>query len=208
MAKRILGVLGGVSSANDSLSLLAEKADLIIAADSGQDVCLACGFHPHLVVGDFDSLSKRLPGIEYRQDMDQERSDCDKLLDAIAAESEADVVIGGLEGDRLDHVLSSLTSIAQSSLSPRILLAGGVGHILRPGIWKFPQFGAGTEFSLLPLKKSAVTLTGVEWELAGRELEFGTYLSLSNRVTGEFELSIESGALLAVFNVQALTWPR
>jgi len=206
MARRILAVLGGVSSANQSLSHLAEKADWIIAADSGQDICQAAGFRPHLVVGDFDSLSQKLPGVEYHEDPDQDRSDCDKLLSALDAEGEADIVIGGLEGDRLDHVLSSLTSIAQSPLSPRILLMGGVGHVLRPGSWKFPEFSPETEFSVLPLMKSVVTVTGVRWELHQAELEFGTYVSLSNLIKNRFELKVESGVILIVFNSELVQW--
>ncbi|QYK52714.1 MAG: thiamine diphosphokinase [Fimbriimonadaceae bacterium] len=206
MAKRILAVLGGVSTANQSLSQLAKRADRIIAADSGQDVCKAAGFLPHLVVGDFDSLSEKLPAIEYREDLDQDRSDCDKLLDALMTEGEADVIIGGLEGDRLDHMLSSLTSIAKSSLSPRILLMGGVGHVLRAGNWKFAEFQPGTTFSLLPLAPSVVTVKGVEWELENATLEFGKFLSLSNIIRDNFELIIQSGVVLAVFNGELARW--
>lgn len=206
MARRILGVLGGVSSSNQSLGQLANLADHIIAADSGQDVCQTAGFRPHLVVGDFDSLSEKLSGVEYIADLDQDRSDCDKLLDAIAAEGDADIIIGGLEGDRLDHVLSSLTSIAQSSLSPRILLMGGVGHVLRKGFWTFPEFPSGTTFSLLPLTQSLVTVTGVEWELQQATLEFGKFVSLSNIIRDHIHLTIESGIVLVVFNGEPVVW--
>lgn len=206
MSRRILAVLGGVSAANQSLAQLAEKADRIIAADSGQNICTSAGFLPHLVVGDFDSLSEKLSGIKYREDLDQDRSDCDKLLDALITEGAADIIIGGLEGDRLDHMLSSLTSIAKSSLSPQILLMGGVGHVLREGSWKFPEFKSGTTFSLLPLVASVVSVKGVEWELENAKLEFGKFLSLSNIIRDNFELVIQSGVLLVVFNGEPARW--
>lgn len=207
MGLRVLCVLAGGTSPFQSLADLAQGADAVWAADSGQDVCRANGFLPHVVVGDLDSVSERLPGVEYRERPDQDHSDCDKLLAEVRGLGEVDLVMAGLEGDRFDHVVSSLSSISRSGLSPRILLQQGFGVLCREGA--VHAFGAspGQVFSLLSLDGAVVSTQGAKWEIQDRTVSFDSGFSLSNEFAGDrLEIRVDQGVVLAVLDSLRLAW--
>ena len=204
--QRILGVLAGEGPANQRIAELARGADLIIAADSGQDICRAHGVTPHIVVGDFDSLSDRIDGVRYIHDPDEDRSDCDKLLDAVAKCGMSDFVLVGFEGDRLDHMLAGLASIATSALSPRIGLAGGTGHILRAGHHDFPELGSGRTVSALPIGAAIVSMRGFRWPLEKATLNSAGFLSLSNVVEQASVIEVHDGLVLCVVSGEPVDW--
>ncbi len=203
---KILGVLAGEGPANDHLFRLAQRADLIVAADAGQEVCLAHNIRPHIVVGDFDSLTQRIPGVEYRQDVDEYRSDLDKLLDLASARKPSECILAGFEGSRLDHMLAGLASIAVSSLSPRIALASGSGWLLRRGDFSLTHLKAGRTASLLPIGQCVVTMSGFQWPLARVTLDSAGAVSLSNQVVDRAHVQIHSGCALLVLNGELIDW--
>jgi thiamine pyrophosphokinase len=199
--KRILGVLAGESLPFQSLADLAKGADIVFAADSGQEVCMAAGFRPDVVVGDLDSVRDRLDGVEYRERNDQNFSDCDKLIAEVRKLGEVDFVVGGFEGDRFDHVFASLMSFVRGQMPVRLLLGQGHGKILwAGGEW---GFGAGI-FSILPLGDAVVTTMGAQWELQHAQLSFSG--SLSNQAQGDVLLKVESGCVLVVRDGMGLDW--
>jgi thiamine pyrophosphokinase len=201
--KRILGVLAGKSMPFQSLADLATGADFVFAADSGQDVCLAAGFRPDVVVGDLDSVKERLAEVEYRERIDQNFSDCDKLIAELRELGEVDFVVGGFEGDRFDHVFASLMSFVRGQVPVRLLLGQGHGKILWPGEnW---GFGSGT-FSILPLGDAVVTTMGAQWELQHSPLSFAGGGSLSNEAQGDVLVKVESGCVLVIRDRVGLDW--
>jgi thiamine pyrophosphokinase len=201
--KRILGVLAGESLPFQSLADLAKGADIVFAADSGQEVCMAAGFRPDVVVGDLDSVRDRLDGVEYRERNDQNFSDCDKLIAEVRKLGEVDFVVGGFEGDRFDHVFASLMSFVRGQMPVRLLLGQGHGKILwAGGEW---GFGAGI-FSILPLGDAVVTTMGAQWELQHAQLSFSGVGSLSNQAQGDVLLKVESGCVLVVRDGMGLDW--
>ncbi|MBS1710895.1 MAG: thiamine diphosphokinase [Armatimonadetes bacterium] len=207
MGLRVLCVLAGGTPPFQSLADLAQGADAVWAADSGQDVCLANGFLPHVVVGDLDSVSERMPGVEYRERPDQDHSDCDKLLAEVRGLGEVDLVMAGLEGDRFDHVVTSLSSIARSGLSPRILLQQGFGVFCRAGAGLAFRASPGQVFSLLSLDGALVSTRGARWEMQDRTVSFSSGFSLSNEFAGDrLEIQVDQGVVMAILDSLPLAW--
>lgn len=169
------------------LDLLAEwaaSAEYIIAADGGADRLLASGREPHLTVGDLDSLRSVRP-MRVLQVIDQDRSDCDKLLDQARTEGYEEITLAGVEGDRFDHMLGTLSSCLASGLRVRLILAGGFGYPISDASSLELSAKADDLVSLIPLSVcEGVRLHGVRWPLEDRRLEMGGLVSLSNRATG------------------------
>ena len=92
----------------------------IIALDGGADTLKRLGYVPDCIIGDRDSLSgsydcpiHHLP--------DQNSTDFDKALRNMTAPS---IVAFGVLGDRLDHGLASLQSLARHKMATRTVLIG------------------------------------------------------------------------------------
>lgn len=175
---KVLGVLAGRDLAPGALEAWLAWADRVVAADAGADLCRAAGREPDAIVGDLDSIADPT-GL--RRDEDQDTSDADKLLARLAREAGAEITLIGVEGDRLDHVLATLYSVARSPVRVhRIVLRSGMCHVARA--WSSEWWSATGRVSLLPLGRCRVTLEGVRWPLRNRVLEPTGLVSLSNAV--------------------------
>lgn len=213
MQNRVLGVLGGRDLDEPKFKLWAENCNFMIAADSGADTCLRLGIVPDVIIGDFDSLESDVQNIS--SDMikieDQNLSDCDKLLGYVADHGATEIVMCGVEGDRLDHLLGSLSSFIRSDLRIRIATRDGLADLLKPGSYRY-RINAGRRFSVMPLRRcEKVTLKGAVWPLENSILELGFSHSLSNCMEhDELEISFEKGVALLLISMDAQTsvsWP-
>lgn len=207
MALRVLAVLAGGTPSYQSLGGLYQWCDVVYAADSGQEVCVANGFKPHVVVGDLDSVGERLEGVEYRERQDQDYSDCDKVLAEIELLGDIDLVMAGLEGDRFDHVLSSLSSVVRSGLNPRILFQQGYGQVVRAESSVTIEGWKGFGFSMIGLGDAVVSTRGAKWEVDSAMVSFGKGFSLSNVVESEvMEVAVHDGVALVILDSGIVNW--
>ncbi len=193
-APRVLGVLAGRDLAPGALEAWLAWADRVVAADGGADLCRAAGREPDAIVGDLDSISDATGLV---RDEDQDTSDADKLLAFLKAEGHAEATLIGVEGDRLDHVLATLLSVARSRLRCRIVLRSGSARVVgADGILRQDARG---RVSVIPLAPSRVTLLGVRWPLHDAVLDPLGLVSISNEmVEKRLSLAISKG-LVALF---------
>jgi thiamine pyrophosphokinase len=171
---------------------------------------MAAGVVPHVIVGDMDSASTVAleSGAEIWRDEDQQATDCDKLLTLARTRGHEQITLIGVEGDRLDHLLATLSSCLVSPLSIRFALRGGMGFLLGPGNYEFST-AAGRRISLLPLPRAVGSLQGVAWPLESEELSLGSRVSISNRATGPgIVASLESGAALLTVEMPLEEMPQ
>lgn len=170
-----------------------------MAADSAADRLIALGVPPHVIVGDFDSITTQpLPDtIELYKIEDQNYSDCDKLLQLAHDRDAQKITLTGIEGDRLDHLLASLHSAQKTPLQVRIATRDGISHLLKPGHYRL-KTEAGTRISFVPLHRTTgIQSTGLEWPLP-EILHLGDAVSLSNIAqSGEVTIQFAEGSLLA-----------
>lgn len=167
---------------------------MIYAADSAAHRLVDMGFPP-IVVGDLDSFDPAWAGqLRIVHVPDQSRTDCDKLLKLVEADGHVALTLACLEGDLLDHVLASLSSVARSSLDIRLALRRGVAYTVRPGRPVACPDVVGQRVSFLPLDAcSGVSLEGVQWPVRDGTMAPGGFLSISNKGTGDVSASVEQG---------------
>ena len=169
-------MLAGRDLAPGALEAWLAWADYVVAADGGADLCREAGREPDKIVGDLDSISDKR-GLS--ADPDQDSSDADKLLSFLRSRGIESATLIGVEGDRLDHVLATLYSVARvPQVSCRIVLRMGVAFVVRGP--SEVERGSYNIVSLLPLGKARVTLSGVRWPLENAVLDPLGLVSLSN----------------------------
>jgi thiamine pyrophosphokinase len=185
-------------------------ADLVIAADGGAETLVALGIQPHVLVGDFDSISPATWArveeagaevIALRADKDW--TDTEVALH-LAVERGADrvTVFGALGGPRLDHLLGNILLLTAPWLQGcdvhlvdarhEIFLAHGDGIVAG---------SPGDLVSLLALTPvvEAVETEGLAYPLRGEPLYQGATRGVSNElVDGRARVRHGAGELLVV----------
>ncbi|MDP2291241.1 MAG: thiamine diphosphokinase [Actinomycetota bacterium] len=214
MSQAIVVIGGGALGA---LALdAAREGAVVIAADSGLDHAVAAGLRPHVLVGDFDSISAAGRMWAYAHELEIHEHPFDKdLTDAELAISRAltvpDVrqllVIGGLDDPddpRLDHLLGTLLALGHPSLgelaSVRAVLGNTRFSVLHPGRQAVLDVEIGQTFSLLALHGpcSGVSVSGARWPLDNATLRGTEALGVSNEATERTEVQVTSGVLTVV----------
>ncbi len=188
---RALIVLGGDAPAAPLLAEEMQKADFIIAADSGMDAFDAAGLQPDLLVGDMDSIDRavleRYEGGEERLSCIKDDTDGVHALDVALERGAEQVTILGALGGRLDHALGNLMLLVRAHQhgAKAEILADGV-RIVRVDKEEVLRHAQGDTVSILPLGHAqGVTLTGFYYSLTDGMLASDYPLGISNVVTEE-----------------------
>jgi thiamine pyrophosphokinase len=190
---------------------LAHATDsLILAADGGARLALACGLTPAVVVGDIDSLTPgdlddlraRGATIE-RHPPDKDETDLElALLAAVRRGATWIRVIGGV-GGRIDQTLANITLLTLPELAGRDtrLVAGRQTlWLIGPGDHALDG-DPGDTISLIPLMGDArdVRTEGLAYPLRGETLRFGPARGVSNViVTQPAHVRLDAGLLVVV----------
>jgi thiamine pyrophosphokinase len=201
-------VTGGAGPCKDLVTRWSRNAK-VVAADSGLGRALECGVKPDLAVGDFDSLAdpRVLSYLDEnrvrRYPREKDQTDTEIALDALRELGCDELVILGGGGGRLDHLIGILSLfdrtnapnvwITDTAVSQRVdgavRLSGTPGSIVSV----FP-LGCGT---------CRATSRGLRWPLDGLVWRRGD-IGVSNEfVSEEAEISVESGSLLVVRELEA-----
>jgi len=188
---------------------LAEKADLVVAADGGSRHALALGITPHVVVGDLDSLEPSLRAklaeagtrfLPYPSEKDETDLEL-ALLYAVEQGAEEVLVLGAL-GRRIDQTLANLLLLAHPALagvSVRVIAGRQEVFLIRDEA--LIEGRPGDTVSLIPIGGDVhgVTAEGLKWPLADETLRFGPARGVSNLLLGrEARVRVREGFLLCV----------
>ncbi len=207
---RVLGVLSGGDLPPEKLAAWAHSADIILAADGGANELFLVGVVPAATIGDLDSISNSTKGVQHClvQDLDQNSSDCDKLLSYAEAQGFAEITLTCVEGDLLDHVLGTLASAARSPLSIRLALRRGIAYVLKGPAAVDLHLPDSTRLSLMPLTDCAgVSLSGVKWPLTDTTLSPMGLVSLSNQASGATQVEVKEGVAVLFLSHPKLEVP-
>ena len=199
-----------VASALDQAS-----AALIIAADGGARMALACDRVPDVIVGDLDSLTPdevaefRARGIEIEQHpAGKDETDLElALLAAVDRGATWIRIIGGV-GDRVDQTLANFYLLTLPELADcdvRLVAGKQTLWLIGPGDYaldnaNFPAF-PGDTISLIPLAGDAenVCTVNLDYPLRGETLRFGPARGVSNVIAAAgARVSLDSGLLMVV----------
>ncbi len=179
----------------------------IIAADSGIVHAAALGIVPELWIGDFDSIDPdgdpRWAGIP-RMEFPRDKSESDGEIaanEAIRRGARRLVLAGAFGGPRSDHAVLHMTAALRlAERGVPALLSSGVeeGLAILPGTTR-PALPAGSLFSVMAFSDLAgLTITGARWPLRGRDVPFGSSLTLSNVAGADLQITLDAGRAMLV----------
>ena len=181
----------------------------VIAADSGYAHAIAMGFVPNELVGDMDSIlavdltdahDSNVLITEYPTDKDLTDTEI-AIASALARQSTHITVVSG-GGDRFDHVLGMVHSLASCAGTVDITLLIGTARVSYVSYTR--EFHLATQpgniVSLLPVGGDAtVTTTGLQWELDHDTLQSFASRGVSNIATAEsVSISVTDGLLAVI----------
>ncbi len=190
-----------------------QRAQLMIAADSGANALRKVKVVPHCVVGDFDSLhavtrrwlKKADPPVEMHH-LPQQKDETDleaALLLAVARGADPIDIIGAI-GGRLDHTLANITMLLMEELRGRCVRLLGVTQevrVVRGGEHYTLHGQPHDTVSLLPLPPAAhgITLEGFYYPLHDATLYASHARGVSNILTQPTgHIRVGEGSLLVM----------
>ncbi|MFC3749820.1 thiamine diphosphokinase [Paenibacillus sp. GCM10012306] len=193
----------------EHLNVLDEE-DFIIGADRGALFLINHGITPDLAVGDFDSVSpEALQEIKNGSReiitcdaVDKDLTDSELALDLALNRSPSSILMMGVTGSRVDHMLASIqmmTLAMQRQVSCSIM--DSHNYISLTGSQALVEDRGYTYVSLLPLtpEVTGITLEGFQYPLSNATLKLGQSLGVSNKLlSASGTVTIESGLLLII----------
>ena len=211
--KRCLIVTGGTIDIAFAKDFLSQRSyDYVIAADAGLEVLRPLRTSPNAVVGDLDTVDKKVleeyqnqPDIEFEiHKPEKDETDTElALLTAARQGCEAVDILGAL-GGRMDHAIGNIQLMYQFfcqgmevniyDARNRLYLLGGHKVFHREKVY-------GKYISFLPMTETVegLTLRGFKYPLQRRTIGLGTSLCISNELKREEGiLELERGVLLCV----------
>ena len=211
--KRCLIVTGGTIDIAFAKDFLSQRSyDYVIAADAGLEVLRPLHISPNAVVGDLDTVDKKVleeyqhqPDIEFEiHKPEKDETDTElALLTAARQGCEAVDILGAL-GGRMDHAIGNIQLMYQFfcqgmevniyDARNRLYLLGGHKVFHREKVY-------GKYISFLPMTETVegLTLRGFKYPLQRRTIGLGTSLCISNELKREEGiLELERGVLLCV----------
>lgn len=186
-----------------------QSASSIIAADHGAQTALDFGVQPEVVLGDMDSIDavtqqklqkEKVQFIPFPQEKDQ--TDTELAINyAIEKGATAITLLGGIAGDRLDHILANIFLAGISTV--QITFINGLQRaFIAKGPTSFTLKGHKNDLlSLIPVNGSVtgIASTGLKWELQQEVLVFGKPRGVSNVFLQEnVTVSMKDGVLFVV----------
>ncbi len=178
----------------------------VVAADGGYDIAEGLGHPVDVVIGDMDSIrTLELPPhvLVVRHPVDKDATDLELAMDMVMADNPERIVLVGGTGGRQDHEAATAALLCSPRYSPvdeiDWVSARGRAHVIRGR--RLIHGDVGATISLIPMNGgvSAVTTTGLQWNLDDDHLGAGTTRGVSNRfVSPVAEIRVGSGVLLAV----------
>lgn len=190
----------------EKLARPVDASDYILAADGGLAHLKKLGLTPHGIIGDFDSLGYIPEGANVYP---VEKDDTDSML-AVRKGLELGYrrfeIYGALDGERLDHTIANLQTLAFLSEHGATGYLVGLKYMATTvcnAAIRFPS-GAKGIVSVFCLGKDAdgVTLRGLQYPLENGTLTGGFPLGVSNHFIGETaEIAVGSGILTVLYDV-------
>ena len=207
----VLVVLNGDIEQEFLAQQLAQAAR-VVAADGGALAVTAAGGVCDVIVGDGDSLGEGglararavNPDVEVRRfPTAKDATDAELAMQtALEVNPKRIVVVGAFGGSRLDHELANVLLLANERWRDReVVLADGRRDVRLVTDQAEIRGRAGDIVTLLAVGGPVgnISSRGLSYELAGRSLEVGTSLGVSNELTGSTAtLAVGSGMLLLV----------
>ena len=216
--------LGGEINDSALVRSALDGAGLIIAADGGARRLAALGIAPHVLIGDFDSLSpdeladhRAVGAAIVQHPAPQQRTDADVAIEeALARGATSLIALGVFGGERLDHELGNLDLLSGDRLRdiPTWAVDGwtAITMLHGGGISETHFHGApGDYVGIIPITETVagIETVGLKWPLSDATMERGKGQGISNElITDRAMIRIAKGKAYATHYFRQRRLPR
>ncbi len=206
-------VAGGEIDKNDLRKYRREHEGYnIIAVDKGLEELERENIIPNHVVGDFDSISKKILKhyqsnsqiIFHKYNPEKDNTDTDIAIQlAIQLQSSSIIIIGAL-GKRMDHAIANihiLKKALDAKIPCQIVDAYNKIYLIKEKYTLYKDAIHGKYISLIPLttEVKGITLKGFKYPLEKYSLPIGVSLGISNEIVEEeATIELEEGILIVI----------
>lgn len=191
-----------------------DKKTLLIGCDGGTAHVLSLGLTPHVVIGDFDSISAKtiraLSGklVEYIQyPTDKLCTDSELGLTLAMERGCKEIILAGVRGTATDHFLGNIFMLAKKKFAGlNIKIVEGVEEmeLVRTRIRITGKKNDDVSLIAIGADASGVSTKGLFYPLKNAVLESGTARGIRNKMTGKYaEITVRKGPLLVIHRVAA-----
>jgi thiamine pyrophosphokinase len=208
MKRAIIFCNGDLSNFRNAKKYI-KPTDYIICADGGAKHVLKLGIKPDVIIGDFDSLSKKdqkifiekqVPFITHEKEKDE--TDSELAVQFALEKGFKTIFIFGLLGSRIDHMLTNFFALDYiSSADADVTIIEGKQEIRLIKNKIKLEGKKGDLVSLIPLNGDVkkVTTKNLKYSLKNEDLKFGYSRGISNVFTEDTaEISLHEGSLLVI----------
>lgn len=204
--KRVIIVSGGKKPSLSLYNSVHDSSSKVIAVDSGAEFFRENGMIPHVLMGDFDSITEetfaffkeKTEVIRYKAEKDF--TDTEAALEEALKGNPDEIILLGCTGNRLDHFIGNL------SLLEKALRKGIKAYIMdnhnkifmmdKPGIIK-KDFGDYISFQAFRSPVKGFGVKGVKYPLWDYELVLGDSMNVSNEFTEKYiSVTFKEGVLM------------
>ncbi|MBU0744733.1 MAG: thiamine diphosphokinase [Gammaproteobacteria bacterium] len=210
-------VTGGTPPSKKLITKEICQDSIIIAADSGANCLWKYKITPDYLIGDFDSIDKKILKAWIKKNIPIKRYPIEKdLTDANLAlkiakklKAKETVFLGALGGKRIDHLLGAIGLLDDC-------LKLNIKACLKDDYQTITLLKTSTTISGKPNQTFSLqayggivknlTITGSKYPLKNYNLKMGDSLTLSNKFKNKkVKISFESGKLLLILNRQPIS---
>lgn len=208
---RVLVVSGGSPPSKELLLREVNKANLIIAADSGGEVLYKYSILPNIILGDFDSIDKDVlafyKSVEndiYIYPPEKNFTDTELAFEKALEANAKEIVILGATGSRVDHVLGNLGLLCRgldNGVRTTIKDNNNVIFLVDKPIKLKGSIGQTISFQGFRETVSNFNIRNAKYELNNYKLNFGEPLTVSNEFVNEYmTIDFQSGRVLVLYS--------
>lgn len=206
MKRAVIVCNGDLANINNVAFL---KSDFIVCADGAVEKLLKKNMLPAIVIGDFDSTQektiqklkeKNIQLIEYPREKD--KTDSELALDYVVQKKYRKIIICGLLGSRIDHLLSNilmLSTYIHKGCDITVVENKTTVYTVRE---KISIQGMKNDIvSIVPItnEASGIETIGLHYALTNESLIFGSTRGISNyMIKNSAEITLKKGILLAI----------
>ncbi len=209
MKRVIIFSNGNISDTSFAKTIIA-RDDFIICVDGGAKYALGENLIPNVLIGDMDSIEKRIYRLLIQKGTKivryperKDKSDFELALDYALGKKAKKILIFGLFGDRIDHFLANILLLQKIRLENRsleIIIYEGNKTIYFVDRKLELEGDINDKLSVVPLTGiENITLKGLVYPLSNALLGIGTSLGISNIFKKKkVMISLEKGLVMAV----------
>ncbi len=211
MSKQTVIVSGGMLEKDFALSILkSEDTEFIIGVDRGLVFLYDNEIKPDYIVGDFDSVPRKLVDY-YKEELDvpvrefnpvKDASDTEIALRLCIGLNRKKIVILGATGNRIDHLWANVQCLqiaVEAGADACIMDAHNKIRLLDQSITLKKEEAFGSYFSLFPLEQpvDSFNIVGAKYPLTNHFLKPSDSLCVSNEFAeDEVEISFVYGKVI------------